>query len=234
MIDLHTFTTPNGYKVSIALEELGLEYKVFPVDISKGAQFEAEFLKISPNNKIPAIVDHEGPGGNPISLFESGAILQYLAEKTGKLVSKDPVTRWKTTEWLFFQMASVGPMLGQVHHFRSYAKEKIPYAIDRYTNEAKRIYGVLDRRLGEVEYLAGAEYSIADIAVWPWVRRPEAQGVDIADFRNFARWQKLIGERPAVQRGINVPTDTRDHAKPAAFDEKAHEILFGKKQFERR
>ena len=233
MIDLHTFTTPNGYKVSIALEELGLEYKVFSVDISKGAQFEPEFLKISPNNKIPAIVDHDGPGGKPMSLFESGAILQYLAEKTGKLVPKDPVGRWKATEWLFFQMGSVGPMLGQVHHFRSYAKEKIPYAIDRYTNEAKRIYGVLDRRLGEAEYLAD-EYSIADIAVWPWVRRPEGQGVDVSEFPHVARWSKAVGERPAVKRGVEIPPATRDPSKPATFDDKAHEILFGKKQFERR
>jgi GST-like protein len=233
MIDLYTFTTPNGYKVSIALEELGLEYEVIPVDISKGEQFEPQFLEISPNNKIPAIVDHEGPAGAPMALFESGAILLYLAEKTGKLLSKDPVARWKATEWLFFQMASVGPMLGQVHHFRSYAKEKIPYAIDRYTNEARRIYGVLDKRLGEVEYLAG-DYSVADIAVWPWLRNPQGQGVEVAEFPNVVRWRSAIEARPAVKRGVEVPPTTRDPNKAPGFDEKQHDILFGKKQFERR
>ena len=229
MIDLYTWTTPNGFKISIALEELGLPYKVVPVDIGRGAQFAPEFLRISPNNKIPAIVDHEGPGGRPLSLFESGAILLYLAEKTGRLLPADPARRWAATEWLFFQMASVGPMLGQAGHFRNYAPEKIPYAIDRYTSEAKRLYGVLDRRLADHDYLAD-EYSVADIAVFPWLRKPEVHGIDLGDYPGVARWRDAIAARPAVERGFKVPEVT---SLPAT-DPQARENLFGKKQYERR
>jgi GST-like protein len=230
MIDLHTWTTPNGYKVSIALEELGLPYTVFPVNIGRGAQFEPAFLKISPNNKIPAIVDHDGPGGTELSLFESGAILLYLAEKAGRLLPKAPAERYRAIEWLMFQMANIGPMLGQAHHFRSYAPEKIAYAVDRYTNEARRLYGVLERRLGDAEYVAG-EYSIADIAIWPWLRYPDRQGVDLAQFPHVARWSEAIGKRPAVQKGLLVPP--RAENQPP-MDEKAKEVLFGAQQYRRR
>jgi GST-like protein len=230
MIDLYTWTTPNGFKISIALEELGLPYKVIPIDIGRGAQFEPDFLRISPNNKIPAIVDHEGPGGKPLSVFESGAILTYLAEKAGgRLLPADPARRWAAHEWLFFQMASIGPLLGQAGHFRNYAPEKIPYAIDRYTNEAKRLYGVLDRRLADHEYLAD-EYSIADIAVFPWLRRPEVHGVELAEYPHVARWREAIAARPAVERGLKVPEVT----SLAATDPQARENLFGTKQYQRR
>jgi GST-like protein len=230
MIELYTWSTPNGFKISIALEELGLPYQVFPVRIGAGEQFRPEFLAISPNNKIPAIVDTEGPGGQRLAVFESGAILIYLAEKTGRLLPKDPEGRLTALEWLMFQMASIGPMLGQVHHFRSYAPEKIPYAIDRYTNEAKRLYGVLDRRLSQVPYLAG-EYSIADIANFPWLRAADRQGVDLAQFPHVARWRDGIAERPAVVRGLLVPPSA---PQPAAMDAAAREVLFGKTQYERR
>ena len=184
MIDVYFWPTPNGQKVTIALEELGLPYNVIPINIGKGDQFKPEFLKISPNNKMPAIVDADGPGGKPISIFESGAILLYLAEKTGGLMPTDARGRYKVLEWLMFQMASVGPMLGQAHHFRRYAPEQIQYAIDRYTNEAKRIYGVIDKRVGEVPYLAG-EYSIADIATYPWLKLHKLQGQNLEDFPNL-------------------------------------------------
>jgi GSH-dependent disulfide-bond oxidoreductase len=229
MIDLYTWTTPNGFKISIALEELALPYRVFPIDIGRGAQFGRDFLTISPNNKIPAIVDSEGPAGRSISIFESGAILMYLAEKAGRLMPTDPAKRWAATEWLFFQMASIGPMLGQAGHFRNYAPEKIPYAIDRYTNEAKRLYGVLDRRLAGHEYLAD-EFSVADIAVFPWLARPEFQGIDVGDHPNVARWREAIASRPAVQRGLLVPEPT----VRAPLDAQARENLFGAKQYERR
>jgi GST-like protein len=229
MIDLYTWTTPNGFKISIALEELALPYKVVPIDIGRGAQFGAEFLRISPNNKIPAIVDHEGPAGRALSLFESGAILMYLAEKTGRLMPSEPAKRWAATEWLFFQMASIGPMLGQAGHFRNYAPEKIPYAVDRYTNEAKRLWAVLDRRLAEHEYLAD-EYSIADIAVFPWLGRPDVHGVELAEYPHVGRWREAIAARPAVQRGRKVP----DVTSLPATDPQARENLFGNKQYERR
>jgi GST-like protein len=234
MIDLYTWTTPNGYKVSIALEELGLAYRALPVNIGRGEQFEPSFLAISPNNRIPAIVDHDGPspakaGGAPLALFESGAILIYLAEKAGRLLPEAPAARYTALQWLMFQMAGVGPMLGQAHHFRNYAPEKIPYAVDRYTNEAKRLYGVLDKRLGEAEFLAG-EYSIADIATYPWLRAPDRQGVAIAEFPNVARWCAAIEARPAVVRGLAVPPA----APPAPMDDKAREALFGKTQYTRR
>jgi GST-like protein len=230
MIELYTWTTPNGWKVSIALEELGLPYEVHPVNIGAGDQFRPEFLAISPNNKIPAIVDTEGPSGRRISVFESGAILIYLAEKTGRLLPKDAEGRMRALEWLMFQMASIGPMLGQVHHFRSYAPEKIPYAIDRYTNEARRIYGVLDRRLAQAEYLAG-DFSIADIAAYPWLRLPDRQGVEIAEYPNVSRWRDAMAQRPAVVRGLAVPPP---NPGSPGMDAAARENLFGKKQYERR
>jgi GSH-dependent disulfide-bond oxidoreductase len=223
MIELHTAPTPNGFKISIALEELGLPYKVVPVDIRNGDQFKPEFLRISPNNKIPAIVDGE------TSVFESGAILVYLAEKTGKLLPKSGPGRYAVLEWLFFQMGGVGPMLGQAHHFRNYAPEKLPYAIDRYTNEAKRLYGVVDKRLSQARYLGGSEYSIADIATYPWMRMPQAQGVETADLPHYTRWAAELAERPAVKKGLAVPPRSDE-----PMDEKAREVLFGKTQHERR
>jgi GST-like protein len=200
MIDVHYWTTPNGHKVTIFLEEAGLPYKIFPVNIGKGEQFRRQFLEISPNNRIPAIVDHDQPGGGaPISVFESGAILLYLAEKTGKFMAKDLRARVQTLEWLFWQMGNLGPMSGQNNHFSNYAVEKLPYAMDRYRNEVNRLYGVLDRRLAERPYLAG-DYSIADIASYPWVVPHERQGQKIADFPNLKRWLDAIAARPAVVR----------------------------------
>ncbi len=232
MIELHSWPTPNGHKVHIMLEETGLPYEVHPVDIGAGAQFDPAFLAISPNNKIPAIVDRDGPGGRPISLFESGAILLYLAEKTGKLLPADPYVRWSAVEWLMFQMGSIGPMFGQLGHFKNYAPEKIPYAIERYTNEVGRLHRVLDRRLAAAPYLAGSDYSIADIAVWPWVRSASSKGEKIAaDLPNVRRWYAAIDARPAVQRGLAVLSE-RQRSGP--MDEKAREILFGKKQYETR
>jgi GST-like protein len=204
MIDLYTWTTPNGRKASIMLEEVGLPYRVHAIDISKGDQFKPEFVAINPNSKIPAIVDADGPDGKPISVFESGAILIWLAEKTGQLLGPDQRRRSEALQWLMFQMGGVGPMFGQAHHFRKFAPEPLPYAIERYTKEAQRLYGVLGRRLGEAEYLAG-DYSIADIATYPWVARHEWQGVGLDDHPNVKRWFEAIGARPAVQRGMAVP-----------------------------
>ncbi|HEY9550175.1 MAG TPA: glutathione S-transferase N-terminal domain-containing protein [Kiloniellaceae bacterium] len=203
-IDLYTWSTPNGRKISIALEELGLAYAVHPINITKNEQFAPDYLKISPNNKIPAIVDADGPGGQPLSLFESGAILIYLAEKSGRLLPQAARARLEALQWLMWQMGGFGPMLGQAHHFRRFAKEQIPYAIDRYTNEARRLYGVLDKRLAEAEYLAG-DYSIADIATFPWASRHEWQGIALADFPNMKRWYDAVAARPAVQKGMAVP-----------------------------
>ncbi len=204
MIDLYTWSTPNGRKVSVMLEELGLKYGVFPIDISKGQQFADDFVRISPNSKIPAIVDHDGPGGKKFALFESGAILIYLADKTGKFLQKDPPIYYKTLQWLMFQMGGVGPMFGQAHHFLRAAPEKIQYGIDRYTKEARRLYGVLDGHLKQNDYLAGA-YSIADIATYPWVARHEWHLVDLKDFPGVKRWFDAIGARPAVKKGMSVP-----------------------------
>ncbi len=229
MIDLYSWATPNGHKVHIMLEECGLPYRVQAVDIGAGDQFKPEFLRISPNNRIPAIVDSHGPDGKPISLFESGAILIYLASKTGRFLPGDVRGKYKALEWLMFQMGGVGPMFGQTHHFRLYAPEPIEYAINRYTNEAKRLYGVLDRRLGEVPFLAG-EYGIADIATFPWTRSHTRQGVDLADYPNVKRWFDTIAERPAVKRGVTVLADRR---KPLV-DEQARQNLFGATQYERR
>jgi GST-like protein len=229
MIDLYSWPTPNGHKVHIMLEECGLPYTVHAVDIGAGDQFDPEFLKISPNNKIPAIVDSDGPDGEPISLFESGAILIYLAAKTGRFLPQDVRGKYVALQWLMFQMGGVGPMFGQAHHFRLYAPQKIDYAIDRYTNETKRLYSVLDRRLAEVPYLAG-EYSIADIATFPWTRSYANQGVDLAEYPNVKRWFDAIAARPAVQRGVQVLADRR---RPLT-DDKQREVLFGARQYARR
>ena len=210
MIDLYTWSTPNGRKVSIMLEECGLEYTVHPIDITKNEQFQPHFLKISPNNRIPAIIDR----GTSRALFESGAILMYLAEKTGKFWPKDEATRWRTVEWLMWQMGGVGPMIGQVHHFLRNAKGKAPYAEERYLKEAHRLYGVLDRRLAEAEYMAGP-YSIADIATWPWIARFEWHTVDITQYRHVTRWYKAIAARPAVARGYDVPVKQPGIPMPA-------------------
>ncbi|QCP48801.1 glutathione S-transferase family protein [Trinickia violacea] len=229
MIDVYSWATPNGHKVHIMLEETGLAYNVHPIDIGAGDQFKPEFLAISPNNKIPAIVDSEGPGGKPLSLFESGAILIYLAEKTGKFLAADPAARYATLQWLMFQMGSVGPMFGQTHHFRLYAPEQIEYAVNRYTNETKRLYGVMDTKLGKTQFLAGNDYSIADIASFPWTRSWKNQGVELDDFPNVKRWHEAIAARPAVQRAVEVLASAR---KPS-FDDKAKEVLFGATQYAR-
>lgn len=233
-IALYCWPTPNGYKVSIMLEELGLPYEVHPVDITRGDQFEDWFLEISPNNKMPAIVDPGGPGGKPLSLFESGAILLYLAQRSGRLMPQDPADYYRTLQWLMFQMGSLGPMAGQAHHFRIYAPERLDYAIQRYTNEMGRIYNVMDRRLGEVEYLGG-DYSIADIACWPWIRPYERQGQDLDDFPNLKRWFEAVGARAAVARGVELLAELRDAGKAGeTFDEQAYEVLFGRTQYQRR
>ena len=206
MIDLYTFTTPNGRKASIMLEEVGLPYRVHRIDITKNEQFAPDFLKVSPNNKIPAIVDTDGPGGEPISVFESGAILIYLAEKTGsELLPDDRRARTAALEWLMFQMAGVGPMLGQANHFVRFAKEKVPYGIKRYTDEALRLFGVMDRRLGEASHLAGDACTIADIATYPWIVSSDMLELDTAGFANVAAWRRRMAERPAVQRGMSIP-----------------------------
>jgi GSH-dependent disulfide-bond oxidoreductase len=210
VIDLYTWNTPNGRKVSIALEEFGLPYTVFPVDIGKDEQFKPEFLKISPNNRIPAIVDHD----TDMALMESGAILIYLADKTGKLMPQDVEARYRVLEWLMWQMGGPGPMFGQVHHFVKYNKGKAPYAEERYLKEAHRLYGVLDRRLAEHEYVAD-NYSIADIAIWPWVSRYEWQTVDLNQYPNVKRWYVAIAKRPAVQRGYHVPKKVQEIPMPA-------------------
>jgi GST-like protein len=204
MIELYTWGTPNGRKVSVMLEECALAYNVHKINIGKDEQFGPEFLKLNPNGKIPAIVDSDGPDGKPISLMESGAILLYLASKTGQFLPADARGRWAVTEWLMFQMASVGPMFGQCHHFLRAAKEQIPYGIERYTREKDRLYAVLDKRLGEQAFLAG-DYSIADIATYPWVSRHEWHKTDLAQYPNVKRWFDQISARPAVQRGMLVP-----------------------------
>jgi GST-like protein len=230
MIDVYSWATPNGHKVHIMLEECALEYRVHAVNIGAGDQFEPKFLAISPNNKIPAIVDTDGPGGREISLFESGAILVYLAGKTGKLLPRSDRDKLEVLQWLMFQMGGVGPMLGQAHHFRLYAPEKLPYAIDRYTNEAKRLYGVMDKRLSQSEWLGCGEYSIADIATWPWLRNWKNQGIVLDEYPHLKAWFENIEQRPAVQRGVQVLADLRKQLT----DDKSRDILFGKTQYERR
>ena len=201
MIDLHYWTTPNGHKISLFLEESGLAYKVFPVNIGKNEQFEPDFLKISPNNRIPAIVDHDpADGGAPLSLFESGAILLYLAEKTGRFIPSDLRGRQEVSQWLFWQMGGLGPMAGQNHHFNRFAKEKIPYAIERYVNETARLYGVLDKRLADRDFVAGSDYSIADMAIYPWIVPHTYQQQDLNDFPHLKRWFESIANRDATKR----------------------------------
>jgi GST-like protein len=230
MIDVYSWATPNGHKVHIMLEECGLPYAAHAVDISAGEQFSPDFLAISPNNRIPAITDPDGPDGEPISLFESGAILLYLAGKTGRFLPRSTRGKYQALQWLMFQMASVGPMLGQTHHFRAYAPEKVEYAINRFSNEARRLYGVMDKQLATNDYIAGKAYTIADMAVWPWLRSHERQGIDIGEFPNVKAWFEAIGNRPAVQRGITVLADRR---KPE-LDQAAREILFGNTQYAKR
>ena len=230
MIEVYSWATPNGHKVHIMLEECGLPYRAHAVDIGAGDQFKPEFLSISPNNKIPAITDPVGPDGKPLSLFESGAILLYLAGKTGRFMPTDVRAKYETLEWLMFQMGGVGPMLGQAHHFRIYAPEKIGYAIERYTNEAKRLYGVMDRRLAKSKYIAGSEYSIADIAIFPWLRSWKNQGIVWNDYPHLKGWFDEIAARPAVQRGVEVLASQR---KPLV-DDTARETLFGATQYQKR
>ncbi|MGZ5238023.1 MAG: glutathione binding-like protein [Caldimonas sp.] len=230
MIEVYSWATPNGHKVHIMLEECGLAYRAIPINIGAGDQFSPDFLAISPNNKIPAIVDPDGPDGAPISMFESGAILLYLAAKTGRFLPADVRGRYTTLEWLMFQMGSVGPMLGQAHHFRLYAPEKITYAIERYSNEAKRLYNVIDKRLASHRFIVGEEYTIADIAIFPWLRSWRNQGIDLDDYPHLKAWFESIAARPAVQRGVEVLAGLR---KPLQGD-KEREVLFGAQQYQRR
>jgi GST-like protein len=229
MIDLYTWPTPNGHKIHIMLEETGLPYRVIPVDIGAGDQFKPEFLEISPNNKMPAMVDTDGPGGKPMALAESGAILFYLASKTGRFLPEDIRKRWQVMQWVMFQMGHIGPMLGQAHHFLRYAPQKIEYAMSRYRNEANRLYGVLERRLAESKFVACDEYTIADMAIMPWLRFPERQDVNIEQYPNVKRWRDGIAARPAVQRALQVLADRRrDQMTP-----EQRENLFGAKQYAR-
>ena len=234
MIKVYSWPTPNGHKVHVMLEEcgfrLGRDWEAIPINIGAGDQFTPEFLALSPNNKIPALVDPQGPDGKAIELFESGAILLYLAAKTGKFLPKTDRLKYQVLQWLMFQMGGVGPMLGQAHHFRMYAPEKIDYAFDRYTNEAKRLYGVMDKQLATRKFIACNHYSIADIAIFPWLRSWENQGIDWADYPHLKRWFDLIAARPAVQRGVKVLADLR---KPLTGD-KEREVLFGKAQYNKR
>ncbi len=231
MIDLYTWPTPNGHKVHIMLEECGLDYTVHPINIGKGEQFDPDFLKISPNNRMPAIVDQDGPGGEPMSLFESGAILIYLAEKTGKFLPADTAARYDVLQWVMWQMGGVGPMFGQGNHFRTYAKEKIPYAIDRYTNEIGRLYRVLDKQLGENEYVTAGGYTIADMMIYPWVKEPERRGHTFDPFPNVKRWCDLLGARPAVERGCAV---LAEHKRTGGMTDAEREVMFGATQYAKR
>ena len=224
-IDLHYWPTPNGWKITIFLEEAGLPYSVNYVDIGAGEQFDEAFLAISPNNRMPAIVDPDGPDGKPISVFESGAILQYLGRKTGQFYPTDERARVAVDEWLMWQMGGIGPMLGQNHHFRNYAPEKLDYAIQRYGDEADRLYGVLDKRLASHDFVAG-DYSIADMAIFSWVRSPERQGVDETKFPNYVRWRDQIAARPAVERAVAVGVEKR---RNLADDKEAQKVLFGQR-----
>jgi GSH-dependent disulfide-bond oxidoreductase len=234
MISVYSWPTPNGHKIHIMLEECGLhvgrDWQAVPVNIGTGDQLTPEFLAISPNNKIPALVDPDGPDGQPISLFESGAILIYLAAKTGKFLPKTDRLKYQVLQWLMFQMGGVGPMLGQAHHFRIYAPEKIEYAVNRYSNEARRLYGVMDKQLAHSPFIACDEYTIADMAIFPWLRSWQNQGIDWADYPHLKKWFDLIAARPAVQRGVKVLADLRT---PITGD-KAREILFGKTQYQKR
>lgn len=225
MIDLYYWTTPNGHKITMFLEEAGLEYKIIPVNISKGEQFDPAFLEIAPNNRIPAIVDHlPADGGKPLSIFESGAILQYLAEKSGQFLSNDLRQRTMTLQWLYWQMGGLGPMAGQNHHFGTYAPEKIPYAIQRYVNETNRLYGVLNKRLADHEFIAD-RYSIADMACYPWIVPHQRQSQKLEDFPNLKRWFETIAARPATQRAYALVE--KINSVPTIHDENARKILFG-------
>ncbi len=234
MIDIYSWATPNGHKVHIMLEEcgqrLGTDWHAHAVDIGAGDQFQPDFLKLSPNNKIPAMLDSHGPNGKPFSLFESGAILVYLASKFGKFMPKSDAAKFETLQWLMFQMGGVGPMLGQAHHFRIYAPEKIDYAYDRYTNEAKRIYGVLDKQVQSRKFIAGNQYSIADIATFPWIRSWKNQGIDWSDYPALKDWFDRISERPAVKRGVDVLANLR----VPLTDDTAKQALFGATQYAKR
>jgi len=225
-IDLYYWPTPNGWKITIMLEECGLPYTMIPVNISKGDQFRPEFLAISPNNRMPAIVDHDGPGGRSISIFESGAILQYLGRKTGRFYPRDERGRVEVDQWLFWQMANLGPKAGEANHFRNYATEKLPYAIDRFANEMHRIYGVMDRRLADRAFLAG-KYSIADIACVGWVSRAERFGHDLSGFANVRRWLAALLARPAVKRGLSVKVDAAFHVDMK--DPQVRAVLFNQR-----
>ena len=229
MIEVYSWATPNGHKVHIMLEECRLPYRVIPVDIGAGDQFRPEFLAISPNNKIPAIVDPDGPDGKPMALAESGAILLYLASKVGRFLPQSTRAKYEALQWLMFQMGHVGPMLGQTHHFRLYAPQKIDYAIDRYTNEARRLYRVMDTRLAHSRYFVGSEYTLADIAIFPWLRSWKNQGIDWADYPHLKGWFDEVAARPAVQRGVEVLADRRK----ALTDDKARNMLFGEEQYKR-
>ncbi len=231
MIDLYTWPTPNGHKVHIMLEELELPYNVIPINIGKGDQFDPEFLKISPNNKMPAMVDPDGPEGKPIAIFESAAILLYLAEKSGHLMPQDMRGRYAVMQWLMFQMGSVGPMLGQAHHFRGYAQDNLQYAVDRYTNEAGRIYNVIDKRLKESAWIASDDYTIADIAIFPWLRSYERQGQDLNEFPQLKKWFETIEARPAVVRGVAVLAEAR---RQGEMTDEERENMFGAAQYARR
>ncbi|HEU4379735.1 MAG TPA: glutathione S-transferase N-terminal domain-containing protein [Hyphomicrobiaceae bacterium] len=226
-IELHYWPTPNGHKITIMLEECGLAYEIKPVNIGRGDQFKPEFLAIAPNNRMPAIVDPNGPGGKPISVFESGAILQYLGRKTGKFYPTDERHRVDVEQWLFWQMGGLGPMAGQAHHFRNYAPEKITYGIDRYTNEVNRLYGVMDTQLRDRPYLAG-EYSIADMASYPWVRPYKNQGQDIAEFPNLEKWYQRMHDRPAVAKAVKIGEELRANYN-LATDKDAQKVLFGQR-----
>ncbi|HWJ99854.1 MAG TPA: glutathione S-transferase N-terminal domain-containing protein [Xanthobacteraceae bacterium] len=222
-IELYFWPTPNGFKITIMLEECGLPYVIKPVNIGRGDQFKPEFLAISPNNRMPAIIDPNGPGGKPISVFESGAILQYLGRKTGKFYPKDERRHTAVEEWLFWQVGGVGPMAGQAHHFRSYAPEQIPYAVERYTREVGRLYGVIDKRVADRDFLAG-EYSIADMATYPWAKLWKRQGQELDRLPNFARWMERMQARPAVARGMAVRVEEK---VDLVTDVEARRILFG-------
>jgi GST-like protein len=226
-IELYYWPTPNGWKISIMLEELGVPYEVRYVNIGRGDQFDPAFLKIAPNNRMPAIVDPEGPGGEPISIFESGAILQYLGRKFGRFYPADERGRVEVDQWLFWQMGGLGPMAGQAHHFRNYAPEQIPYAINRYTDECNRLYGVMDTQLADREFLAGA-YSIADMACIGWIKPYKNQGQDLEEFPNLKRWFETVMARPAVERGMAVGKEEREKSN-LATDEEAKKILFGQR-----
>lgn len=225
MLDFYFWTTPNGYKIAIALAEMNLPHRVVPVNLGKGEQFKPEYLAISPNNKMPALVDHDPKGGGaPISVFESGAILLYLAEKTGQFMPPDLRGRYEVLQWLFWQMAGLGPMAGQNGHFNVFAPEKIPYAIERYTKETNRLYGVLDKRLADREFVAGA-YSIADMACYPWIRPYQQHGQNLDDFRNLKRWFETVAERPAVKKAYEQPDNSYNPNQP--LSDEARKILFG-------